>query len=161
MSLVSLTSVPASLNGIFCPGDPVVLICNVTALPTLAWYYANGSEITKFTPTVDVASPLRLSSTLLGVEILLISARQVAPMNDNFNMTSTFRGDASSIRSYFSGVTIRCGTLQTRDSVTVSVNITENGKYVSGVVQNPISCNSVSAWRVCYLAMYIGKGLHT
>ena len=127
LSLVSLTSVPASLYGIFCPADPVVLTCNATALPTIAWYYANGSEITKFIPTEDITSPLRLRSNLPGIEIALVSAMQVAPRSDNFNMTSTFHGNASSIRRHFNGVTIRCGTIQTRDSVTVPVNITENG----------------------------------
>ena len=134
MSLVSLTSVPTPLNGIFCPGDPVVLTCNVTALPLVAWYYANESDFAKFIPTEDVISPFRLRSNLTGVEItnlpgveiFLISARQVAPMNDDFNMTSTFRGNASSIRRYFNSMTIRCGTLQTRDSV--AVNITEKGE---------------------------------
>ena len=105
-----------------------MLTCNVTALPTVAWYYANGSEFAKFIPSEDIMSPEILNSALPGVEILIVSAMQVSPSSDNFNMTSTLRGNSSSISRYFNGMTIRCGTIQTRDSVIVPVSITENGE---------------------------------
>ena len=89
---------------------------------------------TKHIPTEDITSPLRLSSTLPGVEIALISARQVAPRSDNFNMTSTIHGNISIIGRYFNGMTIRCGTIQTRDSVIVPVNITENGESKTNII---------------------------
>ena len=124
--MASLTSIPESLNGSYCLGE-VVLTCNGTALPTLTWYYENGSEIAKFIPTEDVTSPEILNSKLPEVEISIVSAIQVAPRSENFNIISEFRGNTSSIGSTFNGMTISCGTLQTRNSTAVSVDIVEIG----------------------------------
>ena len=128
---VSLTSDPVSLNGRYCPHQ-VEITCMCTALPTIAWYYENGSEITKFIPTEDITLPevLLLTTELPGVEISIISATQVAPLNDNFNMISVLRGNTSSIGRYFNGMTVRCGTIQTRNSTGVEINIEEIGKGV-------------------------------
>ena len=138
---VLLTSDPAPLNESYCPRQ-VELTCTCTALPTLSWYYENGSEFAKFIPTEDITSPENLSYELPGVEILIVSAMQVAPLSDNFNMTSTLRGNTSSIRRYFNGMTIRCGTIQTRDSTGVDVNIEEVGEGVNVL------------WK-SYIAMYV------